>query len=86
MRVARIEVVFRGFKGLLIGPAQGQDGRIAHCSQLLDNRSFIRGGDGVSHDHQIKLSLFTGLNGGGEANRGFDFKSFAGEHQFSGMQ
>ena len=86
MRVARIEVVFRGFKGLLIGPAQGQDGCLAHCSQLRDNRSFICGGDGVPHDHQIKLSLFTGFNGRGEANRGFYIKSFAGEHQLSGMQ
>jgi len=86
LRVARIKVVFCGFQGLVIGSAERQDGRIAHCPQLRDDRSFICRRNGVPHDYQIELAFFTRFNGSGEANRRFNFKSLAGEHQLSGTQ
>lgn len=85
-RLARIKVVIGSFKRIVIGAAQRQDGRAAHCSELFNHRGFILRWDGVPHDHKIKGTFFTSVKGSGEAYRRFDLKTLAGEQQFSGMQ
>jgi hypothetical protein len=84
--VTRFKVVIRRFNRRFIGPAQGQNRSGAHPPQSFDNGLFIFERDGMPNNHQVESPQFASLDGIGEADRRFDFKSVVREHQGAGLQ